>query len=283
MQLLHRAYSRTPVPIVQQGLQGREIWSLDLHPLTGGGILCATSAEDTTVKISLVQAASGGIEFETVYRWPDVDGTLQNVKWAPSACGSETALLFVTSKESLYALCVSLPAEKGHRRLRLNVRPAGRAAKTEERNEDSRIMALDIVKCKGRHVLLAGYSDGFLHWWEYREVDETFRVLHATAWHDRCLLSVKVLIDRDQHIVYAASGATDGRRGTPSKCSELSLMQNICRIAIWQYRLADLTNTHLEAAKNPSAVCEKVHQSGVNCLDIRTSGVYRRSAVTGTI
>ena len=206
-------YSRAPAPIVQHGLQGREIWSLDLHRLSDGLVLCATAAEDTTVKISIVfpnTSSTKSIGSEVLYTWSDGDGALQNIRWSSSAADADGALLFVTAaKESLYALSVSAETKGGHPRLK--VKSAGRAARAANRNDDSRIMALDVVRHEDKHILLAGYSDGTLRWWRYQEDRAQFMQLGSTNWHDRCLLSAKLLICREKHRLYAATGATDGR------------------------------------------------------------------------
>ena len=201
---------------------------MDLLTFEGGVTLCATSAEDNNVKVSAIQSADDGDRFEILYRWPDPDGTLQNVRWACSNISTLSALLFVTAaKEALYVLRVTLRPDGG-----VDVRRAGhanpptarkRAVRVEVHGSDeSRVMALDVLsstdshQCEPEHVLLAGYSDGSLRWWKYSEDAETFTLLHRTGWHDRCVLAVRLFhvgkdAGTDSDAIFAASGATDGR------------------------------------------------------------------------
>ena len=227
-QLQHLSYPLPHPPILQPGLHGREIWSIDLLEFSIGTILCATSAEDNNIKISAIYSTKDGDNFETLYRWPDPDGTLQNVRWVRSGMNALSALLFVTAaKEALYVLRVTLGPEGG-----VDVRMAGHAnpptarkhaARVEARgDEESRVMTLYVLTLTSeqqnepKHVLLVGYSDGSLRWWMYREDTESFTLLHRTGWHDRCVLAVRLFrvgkgAGTDGDAIFAASGATDGQ------------------------------------------------------------------------
>lgn len=158
---------------MQQGVQGREIWSVDLYQSPASKrILCATSAEDNTIKISEYISrgydgeAHGTSDLKTLYRFPDPDGTLQNVCWAESVHEEgETVLLFVTAaKERLYALRVQLSASTSN----IKVIRLGQVVRERSVSEDSRTMALDVVKLSTTddqtddHAILVGSSDGSL-------------------------------------------------------------------------------------------------------------------------
>lgn len=74
--------------------------------------------------------------------------------------------------------------------------------------------------------------------WYFDESSGSFKQQWSSSWHDRCLLSVKLL--RHQNRIWAISGATDGR------------------LAVW-----DLHGK----SESPVWTLDGVHQSGANCLD----------------
>lgn len=150
-------------PILQEGVQGREIWSVDLCRLEHSQkILCATTAEDNTVKISGWSSGSTK-SLRTLYRYPEPDGTLQNARWSKTSLDSaqDSAILFITAaKERLYALKVTLSPEEDT----VAVLKLGEAQRDSTESDDSRTMCLDVLKIpeSSTHAILAGSSDGSL-------------------------------------------------------------------------------------------------------------------------
>lgn len=128
-------------------------------------VLCATSAEDNTIKISEWLGAhsygeSAPNRLKALYTYPETDGTLQNVCWSPST-SNDSAVLFVTAaKERLYALSVKMQEEQHA----VQVLKVGEARHGEAQDVDSRTMALSVTKFQDTpaHLLLAGSSDGSL-------------------------------------------------------------------------------------------------------------------------
>lgn len=268
-ELCHASRSLLVPPVLQEGVQGRETWSADSCRLPRSKrVLCATSAEDNTIKIieNLSQLSNMMNQprnrLKTLYRYPDPDGTLQNVCWSTTTSTGEddTALLFATAaKERLYALRVVVPA--GSQAVRIT--KAGEISGNTRETSDSRTMALAVLKTANAlgHVILAGSSDGSLKvslsaWqrgprfaddiyqlWNYDDNDKKLTLRWACSWHDRCLLSLKLLSHRGE--IWAVSGDTSGR------------------LAVW---LLDCQPAR------PTCILENVHQSGVNCLDARFQG-----------
>lgn len=256
--------------MLQEGVQGREIWSADLCRLPRSNrVLCATSAEDNTIKITenLSQLSDMTKQprncLKTLYRYPDPDGTLQNICWSTTTAtgDDDTALLFATAaKERLYALRIVVPA--GCQAVRIT--KAGEVSRITRETSDSRTMALAVLKTANAlgHVILAGSSDGSLKvslsaWqrgprfaddiyqlWNYDDNDKKLTLRWECSWHDRCLLSLRLLSHRGE--IWAVSGDTSGR------------------LAVW---LLDCQPAQ------PTYILDKVHQSGVNCLDARFEGM----------
>lgn len=161
---LHLQTSKLTIPpILQEGVQGREIWSVDLCRLDKSGrILCASSAEDNTIKIHEWREGKTG-SLQTVFRYPEPDGTLQNVRWSltnPEDTFDSALLLATAAEERLFALRVTFSKEEQTP----DVVKIGEAPRCPDQVDDARTMSLDVLRLPGStiHAVLAGSSDGSL-------------------------------------------------------------------------------------------------------------------------
>ncbi|CAG8467892.1 4567_t:CDS:10 [Ambispora leptoticha] len=158
----------------------------------------------------------------------------------------------------------------------------------------------------GLHFVAAVYSDSVLRIWIFDETTRHFYLLGDATFHNKCILQVKHLVIGDQQ---SKKEEEENNECENSVEEEWRIILFTCatdgRIAIWDVSksVQNFLNTFSQSTKNPLSsysfndliskllqykkpldqptMVYKAHQSGVNCMEVRSVGRDKFIVITG--
>ncbi|KAJ3055459.1 WD repeat-containing protein 6 [Rhizophlyctis rosea] len=213
-----------------------------------GSTVFVTSGEDGILKFHECRTSSN--EHKVI---ADVRKHVSVVRGISLSAGANSTLLFTAgAREELrcWSLDNDMSAGTGFRCLELACAPMVSLIK------ETRIMdasAVPVPNRDGLHLVGTACSDAFVRIWTFNEKNRQFALIGISKFHGRCVLKCQAVVvpggEGQQDAIVVSSAGTDGR------------------IAIWE------CNSVLDSPKcvdmGEPIIAERLHQSGVNGLDVR--------------
>ncbi|CAG8539255.1 557_t:CDS:10 [Ambispora gerdemannii] len=130
----------------------------------------------------------------------------------------------------------------------------------------------------GLHFVAAVYSDSVLRIWIFDEKTRHFYLLGDATFHNKCILQVRhLVIESQQH-------EEENSEYENNVDQERRIILFTCatdgRVALWDKDLISQLLQHQKPLDQPIQVY-KVHQSGVNCMEVRSVGRGKFIVITG--